>query len=145
APVSPGQQLLAELLRSKLVRPRDWQALPEGEARRLRSLTARRELLDALVGQRLLTRYQADRIDSGNGRGLILGNYRVLERLGGGAMGIVFLGEHLRLPRRVAIKVFPNYVDSNPNLLQRFYIEMEAVARLQHPNVVAAFDAGELA
>ena len=145
APVSPGQQLLAELLRSKLVRPRDWQALPEGEARRLRSLTARRELLDALVGQRLLTRYQADRIDSGNGRGLILGNYRVLERLGGGAMGIVFLGEHLRLPRRVAIKVFPNFVDSNPNLLQRFYIEMEAVARLQHPNVVAAFDAGELA
>ena len=53
----------------------------------------------------LLTEYQAARIDAGKTLGLILGNYRVLDRLGAGGMGVVFKAEHLRLRRQVAIKV----------------------------------------
>src|SRR5262249_9902012 len=68
--------------------------------------------------------------------------YRVLDRLGAGGMGIVFRGEHVDMRRQVAIKVFSLTPDQDPRLLSRFLVEMRAVARLHHPNIVAAMDAG---
>ncbi len=57
-------------------------------------------------------------------------------------MGVVYLAEHLRLPRKVAIKaLWSNSID-NEVLLDRFLVEMEAIAQLQHPNLVSAIDAG---
>src|SRR5207249_4775363 len=92
----------------------------------------------------LLTAYQAERIAAGTTFGLILGNYRVLERLGTGGMGVVFKAEHLLLPRLVAIKVLPATPDQDPELLHRFFTEMSTFASLQHPNIVNAVDAGEI-
>lgn len=99
---------------------------------------------EALVQAGLLTRYQLERVLAGTTHGLVLGNYRVLDRLGAGAMCVVFLAEHLFLKRRVAIKVFPVADDCHPELLERFYAEMRVLADLRHPNIVMAFDAGRL-
>src|SRR5581483_9315726 len=76
--------------------------------------------------------------------GLVLGNYRVLERLGSGGMGVVFLGEHMLLKRQVAIKVLPVDNEMPAVLLERFYAEMRVLADLHHPNIVMAFDAGKI-
>jgi response regulator RpfG family c-di-GMP phosphodiesterase len=98
----------------------------------------------ALVGAGLLTDYQLGRIRAGNAHGLVLGGYRVLDRFGGGSVSIVFLGEHILLRRRVAIKVMPVGDDFPPALLERFYAEMRLLAELRHPHVVLALDAGRL-
>jgi serine/threonine protein kinase len=144
-PSSAAEQLLQELLTSSLIRCKDWDSLPAAIRDDLTRLTEEDELLARLVEQKILTEYQASRIEAGTTFGLILGNYRVLDRLGAGGMGIVFKAEHLRLPRLVAIKVLPLSADQNPRLLQRFFGEMWAVAQLQHPNIVGAIDAGETA
>jgi response regulator RpfG family c-di-GMP phosphodiesterase/tRNA A-37 threonylcarbamoyl transferase component Bud32 len=100
---------------------------------------------NALVQSGLLTAYQLERISTGQMHGLVLGNYRVLDRLGAGSMGVVFQAEHMLLKRRVAIKVLPVDEHMHPALLQRFYGEMRVLADLRHPNIVMAFDAGRLA
>src|SRR5207245_9890724 len=86
--------------------------------------------------------YQADHVRANATFGLILGNYRVTDRLGAGGMGVVYKAEHLYLRRPVAIKVLSQFPDDSPSLLDRFFTEMRTVARLQHPNIVAALDAG---
>jgi response regulator RpfG family c-di-GMP phosphodiesterase/serine/threonine protein kinase len=100
---------------------------------------------NALHQAGILTDYQLDRVLSGSTHGMILGNYRVMERLGAGSMGVVFLGEHMLLKRRVAIKVLPVDDTLPPAILERFYGEMRVLADLHHPNIVMAFDAGKLA
>src|SRR4051794_31422352 len=97
-----------------------------------------------LVQAGLLTSYQVDRLLGGAAHGLLLGGYRVLEELGGGGMGRVYLAEHALLKRRVAVKVLPVDDDCPPALRQRFYAEMRLLADLHHPNVVQAYDAGEV-
>ena len=98
----------------------------------------------ALVQAGLLTAYQLDRALAGSTHGLVLGNYRVLEGLGSGGMGQVFLAEHRLMKRRVAVKVLPVDDDCPPSVRQRFYSEMRLLAELNHANIVLAFDAGEL-
>ena len=99
--------------------------------------------LVGLVQHRLLTEYQADRVRAGTTYGLVLGNYRVLDRVGAGGMAVVFKAEHIEMRRIVAIKVLPHSPSSHANLLLRFVAEMRIVAQLQHPNIVAALDAGK--
>ena len=99
----------------------------------------------ALVQSNLLTEYQLDRALAGTTHGLILGNHRVLNRLGSGAMGVVFLAEHVILKRRAAVKVLPLDDDCPTAILERFYSEMRVLADLYHPNIVLAYDAGQLA
>jgi serine/threonine protein kinase len=103
-----------------------------------------RDLGEALVRADLLTTYQLDRVMAGTTQGLVLGNYRVLDRLGSGGMGVVFLAEHTIMKRRVAIKVMPVDRDCPVEHLERFYTEMRVHAALQHPNIVMAFDSGRL-
>ena len=64
-----------------------------------------RRALSVMVELGLLTHYQAARISTGNTFGLVLGNYRVLDRLGAGGMGVVYKAEHIEMRRLVAIKV----------------------------------------
>jgi serine/threonine protein kinase len=90
-----------------------------------------------------LTGYQSARIEAGTTFGLILGNYRVLDRLGSGGMGVIFRAEHIRLRHQVAIKVLPLVPDQDQRILRRFLTEIRVIAQLQNPNIVAAFDAGE--
>jgi eukaryotic-like serine/threonine-protein kinase len=119
---------------------------------------------DLLVRERVLTRYQADQILLGEGDGLVLGQYRLLEKLGTGGMGRVFKAEHALMKRVVALKVIDPHGHStdehfgratpapgqpaasappDPETTRRFRREIEATARLRHPNIVAAYDAGE--
>jgi membrane-associated phospholipid phosphatase len=68
--------------------------------------------------------------------GQMLAHYKVLERIGGGAMGEIFLAHDTRLERRVALKVLPPESVSNQERLQRFRTEARAAAAMNHPNIV---------
>jgi cyclic di-GMP phosphodiesterase len=141
---SPGQVLLTQFLTTSLVLRDDWDALDETARAELLDLDDPEPLVEKLVDLGMMTQYQADRVNADKTYGLVLGNYRVLDRLGCGGMGVVFKGEHSRLRRPVAIKVLPIYAkDQGTRSLLRFYSEIRAVARLQHPNIVNALDAGE--
>jgi serine/threonine protein kinase/DNA-binding response OmpR family regulator len=74
---------------------------------------------------------------------LLIGNYDVLDRLGAGGMGTVYKARHRRMKRVVAIKVLSRSVAGSEKFVQRFQREVEAVARLSHPNIVMAYDADE--
>jgi response regulator RpfG family c-di-GMP phosphodiesterase len=101
-------------------------------------------LAEALVVRGLLTAYQVKRIRSGQVLGLVLGNYRILDWLGSGGMGVVLKAEHVHMKRPVAVKVVAADRDDNDVFVARFNGEMEALGDLHHPNIVLAFDAGEL-
>lgn len=96
-----------------------------------------------LVESNLLTAYQAEEIYRGAGQGLMLGNYVILDKLGAGGMGLVFKAEHRRLERLVALKVLSSQALESPAAVQRFQREAKAVARLEHANIAAAYDADE--
>ena len=96
---------------------------------------------DALVADGLLTKFHAKHLLAGRARGFVLGPYRVLDQIGAGGMGVVFLAEHATLKRKVAIKVLPQQRAKDAELLERFYREARIVATLDHPNVVRAYDA----
>lgn len=101
------------------------------------------DLAKSLFRKGRLTRFQAESVYRGKGRGLILGEYVVVDRIGAGGMGEVYQAQHRRMKRRVAIKVLSPELTRTPGAAQRFQREVEAAARLIHPNVVTAFDAGE--
>ncbi len=101
------------------------------------------QLARELVKQKKLTKYQAEQIYAGKGKGLVLGNYTILDKLGQGGMGMVLKAEHKRLKRLVAIKVMSPSAVKTPDALKRFHREVEAAAKLRHPNVVATDDADE--
>jgi serine/threonine protein kinase len=98
-------------------------------------------IADALVENRLLTRFQANLLTQGKSRSLrITSKYLLLDRLGSGGMGLVYLCEHIRMKRLVALKVLPSAQAKEPGTLERFQREAQAVASLKHPNIVQAFD-----
>jgi eukaryotic-like serine/threonine-protein kinase len=72
-----------------------------------------------------------------------IGQYRIGERLGQGGMGSVYRAEHVRLKKKVAIKILSGSQMFDPRAVARFQLEMEVVGRLDHPNIVRATDAGE--
>src|SRR6516162_9219517 len=87
---SPVHQLLRELLASTLVLTEDWEELADERQEAILQSPDRPALLAALVEHGLLTIHQAARIEAGKTFGLVLGNYRVLDRLGAGGMGVIF-------------------------------------------------------
>src|SRR5262245_62497016 len=93
-----------------------------------------------LVRDGILTHFQAEQILQGKWRRFTIGKYKVLERLGSGGMGSVYLCEHKLMRRRVAVKVLPTAKADDPASLERFYREARAVAALDHPNIVRAYD-----
>ncbi|HZN33754.1 MAG TPA: protein kinase, partial [Pirellulaceae bacterium] len=100
-------------------------------------------LIEWLVQEHKLTRYQANLLARGHRHGLVLGNYVIQDKLGQGGMGAVFKARHRRMNRLVALKVLPQSLSSIPEAIARFQREVEAAARLTHPNIAAAYDADE--
>jgi serine/threonine protein kinase len=98
------------------------------------------KLAGVLVRDGLLTYFQADQLLQGKWKRFFIGKYKVLERIGTGGMGQVFLCEHKLMRRRVAVKVLPAAKAADPSSLERFYREARAVAALDHPNIVRAYD-----
>lgn len=102
-----------------------------------------KSLATELVRAGRLTKYQAAAVFQGKTKGLVFGEYRVLDRIGAGGMGVVLKAEHRRMKRLVAVKVLPSQAIQDDAAVRRFYKEVEAAARLMHPNIVTAHDAGE--
>jgi tRNA A-37 threonylcarbamoyl transferase component Bud32 len=73
---------------------------------------------------------------------IIAGRYRVVERIGVGAMGTVYRAEHVQISKVVAIKLLHQELEQNPENVARFHREAEAASRLNHPNTVHVFDFG---
>jgi serine/threonine protein kinase len=99
---------------------------------------------DALAGELvragLLTPFQAGRLLRGKWGGFHVGRYRVLELIGAGGMGRVFLCEHRDTHRLVAVKVLPRDQSDDPSAVLRFYREARAAAALDHPHIVRAYE-----
>jgi serine/threonine-protein kinase len=95
----------------------------------------------ALVERGALTQWQVEKLLQGKHKGFFLGSYRLLRPLGKGGMGAVFLAQHEMMRRQCAIKVLPQtQIDKHSSVLERFYVEAQAVASLDHPNIVRAYD-----
>ncbi|MBI3860444.1 MAG: serine/threonine-protein kinase [Planctomycetia bacterium] len=75
--------------------------------------------------------------------GRVLGNYIILERIGQGGMGAVFKAQHRRMNRLVALKTISPRALRSPEAVHRFLREVHAAARLNHPNIVTAYDADQ--
>ncbi|MFO0804584.1 MAG: serine/threonine-protein kinase [Gemmataceae bacterium] len=93
-----------------------------------------------LVRDGFLTYFQAEQLLQGKYKRFSLGKYKVLEKLGSGGMGTVFLCEHKLMKRRVAVKVLPTAKAQDEASLGRFYREAKAVAAVDHANIVRAYD-----
>ena len=102
-----------------------------------------RALARRLIDTELLTRFQAKAIYRGRIDRLSIGEYLVLELIGKGGMGKVYKALHRELQRIVALKVLNRDLAENSEFVKRFRREMRAVARLSHPNIVQAYDAGQ--
>lgn len=100
-------------------------------------------LAKKLVSAGKLTKYQAANALQGKAKNLVFGEYVVLAAIGAGGMGQVFKAEHRRMKRVVALKILPPSAVKSTASVQRFQREVQAAARLEHPNVVTAHDAGE--
>jgi serine/threonine protein kinase len=72
-----------------------------------------------------------------------IGRYHVLERIGRGAMGVVYRARDEAMGREVALKVLTADIEDDPDIRTRFLREAEAAARLSHPNIITIFDVGE--
>jgi serine/threonine protein kinase len=93
-----------------------------------------------LVRDRLLTCFQAEQLLLGKWHRFSIGKYQVLERLGSGWYCSVYLCLDPLSRRRVAVKVLPTAKADDPSSLERFYREARALAALDHPNIVRAYD-----
>ncbi|MCI0681824.1 MAG: serine/threonine protein kinase [Gemmataceae bacterium] len=131
---------VAHLRQSGLIAERDLSAVIE----RLQEAPRARVGARLLVELGLLTKFQAELILIGRSQGFFLGPYKILEQLGQGGMGRVYKALHQPMNRLVALKVLAPSVTKTRRAQKLFAREVQAAAQLHHPNIVIAYDAGQL-
>ena len=77
------------------------------------------------------------------GPGITVGGFEIRELLGEGGMGTVYLARQLSMERDVALKILPPQFTMHPESVERFLHEVHMAARLEHPHIVTAYEAGE--
>src|SRR5206468_10664423 len=97
-----------------------------------------------LVNKRILTPWQAAMVQRGRADGFFLDRYKILDQIGKGQMGGVYKAVH-SLGQMVALKILPASRAKDQHVLSRFQREAGLLTRLDHPNVVRAFQIGEAA
>jgi serine/threonine protein kinase len=137
-----SQRFLEIVEKSRLVEPRaleDFKAklilkngekLPEDPAK----------VAAAMRKAGLVTEWHTDKLLTGKYKGFFLGKYKLLGHIGSGGMSSVYLAEHIRMHDKRAIKVLPRTRVKDATYLARFQLEAKAIASLNHPNIVSAFD-----
>jgi serine/threonine protein kinase/Leucine-rich repeat (LRR) protein len=112
----------------------------QGELEKLRRANAGE--LERELSRQSATNDEASVTAEWHQRQLCYGDYVVLGQLGAGGMGKIYKAEHRRMERIVALKVISPKVVNSPDAVKRFQREVKAAAKLLHPNIVTAFDAG---
>jgi len=110
----------------------------EGHAERVPA--SPRKCAVQMIRAGVMTAFQAEQFLQGKHKGFRLGSYRILDRLGSGGAGLVYLARHEVLGKRFAIKVLPQACADDPVVIERFRREARAAAILDHPNVVQVYD-----
>jgi serine/threonine-protein kinase len=129
-----AEEFLGVIRRSGLFSREECAALPWRYD--LREKTTAVEVAQSLLDQKVLTKYQAKRLLQGGGRGLRLNDYRVLDLLGVGGMGWVYLAEEVGTGWKVAVKVLAEKHRRDWGMLSRFQLEAQAGVKLTHPNII---------
>jgi serine/threonine protein kinase/formylglycine-generating enzyme required for sulfatase activity len=136
----PTAAFLSALGQSNLLGPARMQTLAEWATLARPDVPA---LAKELNRRGWLTPYQIKEVFKGRGRALVVDRYVLLDLLGEGGMGRVFKAHDTRLGRDVALKIIRKERLTHPAAMARFGQEMLALGKLQHPNVVQAFDASQ--
>ncbi len=98
------------------------------------------QMAQALQEQKVITRWHAEKFLQGKYKGFFLGKYKLLGHIGTGGMSSVYLAEHTKMHDLRAIKVLPTSKRNKSSYLARFQQEARAIASLNHPNIVRAYD-----
>jgi serine/threonine protein kinase len=141
-PEAITNKLLHDLKRSELIEDDQLESfLKKSAAKHGGSIPDDPEVLAAeMVEEGLLTDWQSKKLLAGKYKGFRLGKYKLLGEVGKGGMSAVYLAEHVLMRRRVAIKVLPKSRVKDSSYLERFRLEARAVAKLDDPHIVRAFD-----
>ncbi len=102
------------------------------------------DLARVLVERKVLTEFQAHAVLDPHGQRLGLGQYVILDKIGQGGMGSVFKALHRHMRREVALKVLHADLAESPDALERFWREMRAGGKLNHPHIVPTLDADQV-
>lgn len=109
----------------------------------LQSAASAKDAARTLMVHRLITPFQAERLLDGRARGFFIDHYKVLEILGVGGMGCVYVAEDLNTEQRVALKVLSARNEIDSGMLARFRLEARAGMKLEHPNVCKTLEMGD--
>jgi serine/threonine-protein kinase len=143
-PITPAERTASLTAGQLLRRLEKYEILPPPVLEELQRALAGRENIDGrafaerLVAGRRLTRWQAERILTN--RPVVLGSYKLLDRIGAGGMGVVLKAEQWDPQRVVALKVLSVAQLKRPDAIRRFDREIEAARSLDHPNIVRVVD-----
>ena len=137
-----GPTVVDLVRRSELIEPDDLElALAECQRSHGGKVPAEgQEVLRYLQNADLLTSWQCEQFAAGKAKGFFLSKYKILAHIGTGGMSSVYLAEHQLMRQRRAVKVLPRHLVEEATYLTRFYREAEAIAKLDHPNIVQAYD-----
>jgi serine/threonine protein kinase len=129
--------LFHNLRKSRLLSDRKLRLIEDN----LRQVRDSREIAKALASWKLVTKFQAKMLLMGRKSGFVIGPYCILDQIGHGGMGRVYKAVHRSMQRVVALKVLSPKATNTTRAEKLFRQETQAAARLNHPNIVMAFDA----